>query len=110
MILRLISIYCNRVHHWLGNAFLWPFSVSTHWRYLKKQSCDPDIVGRVQNGTCQERSEKMQYVNSIVHDNRCLFVNVNKSSVPAIVPEQSESASFVTFVVIHNVDMPATIN
>ena len=38
------------------------------------------------------------------------FVNVNKSSVPAIVPEQSESASFVTLVEIHNVDVPATSN
>ena len=35
------------------------------------------------------------------------FVNVNKSSVPAIVPEQSESASFVTLVEIHNVGVPA---
>ena len=38
------------------------------------------------------------------------FVNVNKSSVPAIVPEQSESASFVTLVEIRNVDMHATSN
>ena len=33
------------------------------------------------------------------------FVNVNKSSVPEIVPEQSESASFVTLMEIHNVDV-----
>ena len=33
------------------------------------------------------------------------FVNVNKSSVSAIIPEQSESASFVTLVEIHNVDV-----
>ena len=33
------------------------------------------------------------------------FVNVNKSSVLAIVPEQSESASFV-MLEIHNVDVP----
>ena len=33
------------------------------------------------------------------------FVNVNKSSVPTIVPEQSESASFVMLVEIHNVDV-----
>ena len=32
---------------------------------------------------------------------------MNKSSVPAIIPEQSESASFVTLVEIHNVDVPA---
>ena len=38
------------------------------------------------------------------------FVNVNKSSVATIVPEQSESASFVTLVEIHNVDVPATNN
>ena len=38
------------------------------------------------------------------------FVNMNKSSVPAIVPEQSESASFVTLVDIHNVDVPAASN
>ena len=52
-------------------------------------------------------SEKMRYINVKVHDNRCLFRKVNKSSVPAIVPEQSESASFVTLVEIHNVDVPA---
>ena len=38
------------------------------------------------------------------------FVNVNKSSVPVIVPEQSKSASFVTLVEIHNVDMSAASN
>ena len=38
------------------------------------------------------------------------FVNVNKSSVPEIVPEQSESASFVTLVEIHNVDLRAASN
>ena len=38
------------------------------------------------------------------------FVNLNKSSVPAIAPEQSESASFVTLVEIHNVDVPAASN
>ena len=32
------------------------------------------------------------------------FINVNKSGVPAIVPEQSKSASFVTLVEMHNVD------
>ena len=35
---------------------------------------------------------------------------MNKSSVPTIVPEQSESASFVTLVDIHNVDVPAASN
>ena len=35
------------------------------------------------------------------------FVNVYKSSVLAIVHKQSESASFVTLVEIHNVDVPA---
>ena len=38
------------------------------------------------------------------------FVNVNKSSYPVNVHEQSESASFVTLVEIHNVDVPATSN
>ena len=38
------------------------------------------------------------------------FVNMNKSSVPAIVPEQSKSASFVTLVEIHNVDVPVASN
>ena len=38
------------------------------------------------------------------------FVNVNKSSVPTIIHEQSESASFVTLVEIHNVDVPAASN
>ena len=37
-------------------------------------------------------------------------VNVEKSSVPAIVPEQSESATFATLVEIHNVDLPAASN
>ena len=32
------------------------------------------------------------------------FVNVNKSSFPEIVHKQSESASFVTLVEIHNVE------
>ena len=100
MILRLISIYCNRVRHWLGNAFLWPFSVPIHKRsHLKKQSRDPDVVGRVQNGTCQRQSSIAAF-----------FINVNKSSVPAIVPEHSESASFVTLVENHNVDVPAASN
>ena len=35
------------------------------------------------------------------------FVNVNNSSFPEIVHEQSESASFVMLVEIHNVDVPA---
>ena len=35
---------------------------------------------------------------------------MNKSSFSAIVPEQSESASFVTLVEIHNVDVPAASN
>ena len=38
------------------------------------------------------------------------FVSVNKSSVPAIVSEQFESASFVTLVELHNVDVPAVSN
>ena len=38
------------------------------------------------------------------------FVNVNKSSISAIAPEQSESASFVALVEIHNVDVPAASN
>ena len=36
-----------------------------------------------------------------------IFINLNKSSGPVIVPEQSESASFVTLVEILNVDAPA---
>ena len=38
------------------------------------------------------------------------FVSVNKSSAPAIVPEQSESASVVTLMEIHNVDVPVARN
>ena len=38
------------------------------------------------------------------------FVNTNKSSVPTIVHEQSESAFFVTLVEIYNVDVPAASN
>ena len=64
-------------------------------------------MGRVQNGNCHARvSEKMRYVNVKVQDNRCFFVNVNKNSFPAIVPDQSELASFVMLVEIHNVDVP----
>ena len=75
MILRLITIHCNRVCHWLGNAFLWPFLVPIHWRsHLKKPSRDPDVEEHVQNGT-YHASEKMRYVNVKVHDNRCLFHN-----------------------------------
>ena len=44
---------------------------------------------------------------TIVH---AFFVNVNKSSVPTIVPEQSKSGSFVNLVEIHNVDVPAASN
>ena len=114
LVLRLISICCNRVRHWLGNAFLWPFSVPINRRsHLKKQSLCPNVVGRVKNGTCQARFfyKKMPYVNVKVHDNQCFFVNVNKrSGVPAIVSEQSESASFVMLVEIYNVDMPAASN
>ena len=35
---------------------------------------------------------------------------MNKRSIPTIVPEQSEAASFYTLVEIHDVDMPATSN
>ena len=35
------------------------------------------------------------------------FINVNKSSFPETVLEQSKSASFATLVEIHNVDVPA---
>ena len=38
------------------------------------------------------------------------FVNVNKSSFPEIVHKQSESASFVMLVEIHNVDVPVASN
>ena len=77
----------------------------SHWRsHLKKQSRDPDIVGRVQNGTCQTSVAKFTTINQV------FFVIVNKSSIPVIVPEQSESASFVTLVEIHNVDVPAASN
>ena len=71
MILQLISIYCNCVCHWSGNAFLWHFSMPVHWySHLKKQSCEQDVVGRVQNYTCQVRlGVKMQYVNVKIHDN-----------------------------------------
>ena len=53
---------------------------------------------------CQRQRSRQ----SIIFD--AFFVNVNKSSVPAFVPEQSESASFVTLVEIHNVDVPAASN
>ena len=63
MMLRLISIYCNHVRHWLGNAFLWPFVVPIH---LKKQSRD-GCCGRVQNGTCQA-SENMSMSKFMIID------------------------------------------
>ena len=83
-----------------------------HWHsHLKKQSRGPDVVMQVQNGPCQANvSEKTRYVTVKVYDNHAFFVNANKSSVPVIVPEQSESASFVTLVEIHNVDVPAASN
>ena len=73
MILRLISIIAIVYVIGWETRFLWPFSVSIHWRsHLKKQSGDLDVVGRVRNDTCQV-SEKMRYVNVKVHNNRCLF-------------------------------------
>ena len=88
---------------------MWPFSVPIHWRsHLKKQSHDPDVMGQVQNGICQV-SEKMRYANVRVFTTiNAFFVNVNKSSFPKIIHKQSESASFVTLVEIHNVDVPVT--
>ena len=47
---------------------------------------------------CDMSTSKFTTINAF-------FVNMNKSRVPAIVPEQSESASFVMFVEIHNVDV-----
>ena len=81
----------------VGNVFLWPFSVPIHWRsHLKKQSRDPD-----------ENGEKMRYIStSELTTIDAFFVNVTKSSFPEIVHKQSESASFVTLVEIHNVDVP----
>ena len=60
--------------------------------------------------TLAKRVKICDNVNVKVHDSDAFFVNVNKSSVPTIVPEQSESASFLTLVEIHNVDEPATSN
>ena len=51
---------------------------------------------------CRGASSKWHQFTTI----DAFFVNVNKSSFPEIVPEQSESASFVTLVEIHNVDVP----
>ena len=53
--------------------------------------------------TCDMSTSKFTTINAF-------FVNMNKSSVPVIVPELSESASFVTLVEIHNVDVPAASN
>ena len=59
MILQLISNYCNRVSL-VGKHVMWRFSVPIHWRsHLKKQSRDPDVMGQIQNDTCQA-SEKMR--------------------------------------------------
>ena len=60
--------------------------------------------------TSANRVKICDNVNIKVHDSRCLFVNVNKCSVPTIVPEQLESASIVTLVEINSVDVPATSN
>ena len=54
MILHLISIVIMYVIG-LEMRFYVPIHCRSH---LKKQSRDPDVVGRVQNGTCQA-SEKM---------------------------------------------------
>ena len=76
----------------------------SHWRsHLKKQSRDPDVVRRVQNDTYQTLVAKFSTINAF-------FVIANKSSVPAIVPERSTSASFVTLEEIHNVDVPVASN
>ena len=94
MILRLISIYCSRVRHWLGNAFLWPFSEPIHWRsHLKKQSRDPDVVGEFKMAPAK-RVKRCDMSTSQFTTMDAFFENVNESSDPAIVPEQSES--FVT--------------
>ena len=102
MILRLISIYCNR----LGNVFLWPFSVPIHWRsHLKKQSRDPDVAGKFKMAPAK-RVKRCDMSTSEFTTIDAFFVNVNKSSFPEIVHKQSKSASFVTLVEIHNVDVP----
>ena len=49
--------------------------------------------------TCDMSTSELTTINAF-------FVNVNKSSFPEIVHKQSESASFVTLVEIHNVDVP----
>ena len=52
---------------------------------------------------CDMSTSKFTTINAF-------FVNVNKSRFSAIDHEQSESASFVTLVEIHNIDVPAANN
>ena len=79
----MVSIYCNCVCHWLGKAFLWPFSVPINRRsHLKKQSRDLDVVGRVKNGTCQARVfllKRCPISMSKFTTTDVFFVNMNKS-------------------------------
>ena len=51
-----VDLYCNRVSLVGKRRFSVPIHSCSH---LKKQSSDLDVVGRVQNDTCQA-SEKMQ--------------------------------------------------
>ena len=73
-----------------------------------------DLVTRMSWGEFKmapaKRSKRCDMSTSKFTTIDAFFVNLNKSSVPGIVPEQSESASFATLVEIHNVDAPAACN
>ena len=95
------NIYCNRVRHWLGNVFLWPFSVRIHWRsHLKKQSRDPDVLRELKM-TPVKRVKRCNMSMSKFKIIDAFFVNI-----PALSPNSRivESASCVMLVKIHNVD------
>ena len=52
-------------------AFLSAYALALSFEETIGESSDPDVVGQIQNGTCQA-NEKMRYVNAKVHNNQCL--------------------------------------
>ena len=84
---------------------MWRFSVPIHWySHLKKNNPVTRMSWGEFKMTPAKRVKRCNEFTTV----DAFFINVNKSSVPVIAPEQSESAYFVTLVEIHNVDVPAT--
>ena len=68
-------------------------------RILHRKVCDTNM----------QMTSKPQYKHRKMRYHLFRTLNMNKSSFPEIVHEQSESESFVTLVEIHNVDVPVFI-